>query len=205
MYTENCYKHRKVIIKGRLGSPPCFAGSSSVHSQYHEEYLGHTVCAGDDIDKVNGTVRQPMPFSDAVSFCGYDLRIMKDKTNGKSFYFFSCHDQFYSKDILLIYFSPRVTCSTLFNVSFLLVLLRPGGITNSTEKIFKFYDIIHRGESNIALWWTGIMRFNETHFQNDNSVFTIPNDRLCNDYSSIYPFRKSVVLTLKDGLYTAVS
>ena len=49
------------------------------------------------------------------------------------------------------------------------------------------------------------MRFNETHFQNDNSVFTIPNDRLCNDYSSIYPFRKSVVLTLKDGLYTAVS
>ena len=81
--------------------------------------------------------------------------------------------------------------------------LRPGGITNSTEKIFKFYDILHRGESNIAKWWTGIMRFNETHFQNRDSFFTIPADRLC--HHSIYPFRSNVVLTLVNGVYTAVS
>ena len=85
--------------------------------------------------------------------------------------------------------------------------LRTGGITNSTEKLSKFYDIVrHREGPKIVQWWTGIMRFNETHFQNQSSVFTVPSHRLCKTrFSSVYPFRSSVVLSLVNGVYKAVS
>ena len=60
-------------------SQPCFAGSTSIHSirfsnsstrSIISAWLGHTVCAKDEIDQVNGTSRQPMPFYDAINFCG---------------------------------------------------------------------------------------------------------------------------------------
>ena len=84
--------------------------------------------------------------------------------------------------------------------------LRTGGITNSTEKLSKFYDIVrHREGPKIVQWWTGIMRFNETHFQNQSSIFAVPKRRLCKDDNSVYPFRSSVILSLLNGVYTAVS
>ena len=65
------------MVKGRLGLPPCFVGSSSVHSINQTQYLGHTVCDEDEIDKVDGTTRQPIPFLDAVNFCRWDLQHLK--------------------------------------------------------------------------------------------------------------------------------
>ena len=68
--------------------------------------------------------------------------------------------------------------------------LRTEGITNSTEKLSKFYDIIQHYTKTVQ-WWTGITRFNETHFQNQSRVFVVSKRRLCKNIFPIFQFKNN--------------
>ena len=54
--------------------------------------------------------------------------------------------------------------------------------------------------------WTGVTRYNETHFRFKDGMTRIPEHQLCDGYPPVYPFRSSVILTyIKNGSFIAVS
>ena len=71
-----------------------------------------------------------------------------------------------------------------------------------------------RDESKSKLLWTGVVRHNETHFHFKDRKFRIPEHLICDGYSSVYPFKSAVVLSIsrkwnliliENGTFTAVS
>ena len=123
-----------------------------------------------------------------------------------------------SYTLLLPSFPGQTVCkgenAFLINVSERLLKYREAikycgskGLENLELETFNIsaYNRFYEDQEAASMFWTGAKRYNESHFYYDDTIFKIRDEDLCKDFSSVYPFRSSVLMTLTNKINYAVS